>query len=88
MCLWGDWNEDTKLPSGSEGSLQYELHEYGNGLPWLIITIWGDLRDFDNENIIKEWFFKTIKEIGFIRDAVLKIEVEGKEPILIQNVNE
>lgn len=77
---------DTHLPEGSEGSLQYEIIEYDEGLPWLAIPVWGDLRDFDDAERIRRWFDLTIDEINktfMVRDACLRIEVEGMEPVVL-----
>ena len=73
-----------KLPTGSEGPIQYTLHQYGNGLPWIVIPIWGDLRDYDNVTEIKDWFFDLCQRYPLVRDAVLRIQVEDREPIVIQ----
>jgi len=86
ICLWNKWNEKSKLPRGSEGSLQYKIIEYEKGMPWLTVPIWGDLRDFYFEDVekIKVWWFSLLKELNnedelySIRDAVLKIDSEDK----------
>ena len=68
--------KDIKLPKGSEGSLQYQLIEYGEGFPWLVIPIWGDLRDFTDINIIITWWENLINELNYgsgIRSAILVI---------------
>ncbi len=71
------------IPAGSEGSLRYALIEYGSGMPWVVLVIWGDLRDFDDASKVFMWMFDKIKEIDLpIRDGVLQIEVEGKQPII------
>jgi hypothetical protein len=77
MSLFDDWNDKSKLPSGSEGSLHYEIIEYDFGLPWIAIPFWGDLRDFDNPDEIKKWWSELLPKLGMIRDAVLRVEVEG-----------
>jgi hypothetical protein len=79
-------NEDPyknlKLPCGSEGSLQYQIIEYGTGMPWLCIPIWGDLRDFQDAKAIQAWWENLLKELGYIRDAVLTINT-GDYPITL-----
>lgn len=85
ICTFEDWEEDTILPLGSEGGLQYEIIEYGAGLPWVSIPIWGDLRDYDDVEAIKKWWFETLKKLKSIRDAVIVISVEGQEPIVLTN---
>lgn len=80
MCLWDSWNEASTLPKGSEGGLQYKVIEYGTGLPWVVIPIWGDLRNFEYEQIetIKKWWNELMPRLD-VRDAVLRIETEGHE---------
>ena len=83
MCLFDDWNEKSTLPLGSEGGLQYQVIEYYHGIPWVVIPIWGDLRNFGPEDIliITDWceqiLAKLEKESFIIRDAILQSEPEG-----------
>jgi len=67
-----DYNpKDTKIPCGSEGSLNYVINQplKLNSFIWAYITIFGNLRDFD----IKE--FNTIKYwLNCIKDGVLNDE--------------
>lgn len=65
--------ENCKMPCGSEGSLQYKIIEYGKGMPWTIIPIWGDLRDYESINEIISWWKTLLKTSFDIRDAVLSI---------------
>lgn len=87
ICLYDNWKEESTLPRGSEGSLQYGIIEYEKGLPWIAIPIWGDLRNFWDENFIKEWWKNLLTKFDensyWIRDAVLKIQVEEKPCILL-----
>jgi len=87
------------VPCGSEGSLQHSYSfvghdEAGEGivasssLTRSAIAIWGDLRDYDDDNGIIKWFKETLakfqpnhpenKGLFSIRDALLSIEVEGQ----------
>jgi hypothetical protein len=81
MCLFHAWNEDSTLPRGSEGSLQYTVEEYGTGMPWVVVTVWGDLRDFHAEDIrhIKSWWKHTLGKFSMIRDAVLYVKCESEK---------
>lgn len=84
MCLYDAWNEESTLPRGSEGSLQYRIIEYYTGLPWLAVPIWGDLRDYDSVEEIKEWFNGILSKLDFrVRDAVLHVQVECEEPVIL-----
>ncbi len=83
ICTFDKWDDSSKLPRGSEGGLQYQIIEYATGLPWLAIPIWGDLRDFDSAAKIENWWEGLLKELSFIRDAVLSVQVSGKEAIIL-----
>jgi hypothetical protein len=76
------------VPCGSEGSIQYLVHEYSDGLPWVVVTIWGDLRDFGSgEQIeeVKKWFYGICKEYPLVRQGILQIRVDGVTTILQHN---
>lgn len=73
------------VPIGSEGSIQYCVditavdNEYGGSLSRGHISIWGDLRDYDDVDAIKEWFGGIIRKLRpdfSPRDAVLSIDKE------------
>jgi len=87
ICTFHNWYDSTRLPCGSEGSLQYRVIKYREpGLPWVAIPIWGDLRSYDNIYEIKNWWKDILKsfEPAFVRDACLKIEVDGrKRPVIL-----
>lgn len=52
---------------------------------YLFSIEWGDLRDFGKENVheIETWWNKIILDLGFVRDAVIAINVEGEEEPII-----
>ena len=80
-------NEST--PSGSEGSIQYDIVKTGNehSLSWGHIVIWGDLRDFDDPNEIYDWLLNslaTINEDGMgFRDVAISIDVEYQKQYIV-----
>ena len=82
MCLFDNWNDDSTLPRGNEGGLQYQIIEYDKGLPWIAVPIWGDLRDFDDVEGIEHWWEETLAKFPTVRDAVLQVAVEGKTPVV------
>jgi len=85
---WGKEYRLCNVPCGEEGSVLWEFTRTGSSsdISRGIVSIWGDLRDYDNEDEIIKWFKSVIKKFsaghnkyGFdIRDAVLSIEVEFK----------
>ena len=68
--------KDCDVPCGSEGSLQYSLIEYGTGLPWLAVHIWGDLRDYQDIDAIVAYLTRIV-EGQMIRSGIAEIEIEG-----------
>jgi hypothetical protein len=78
----------THAPYGSEGSLKWKIMETkGSYINRFNIAIWGDLRDYGEEESdidkIKRWFQNVCRECGMVRDAVLHIHVEFKEGITL-----
>ena len=74
---------DYRLPPvGSEGALVVCEHEYGTGLPWLAVNVFGDLRDFgrmpgDIESVVA--YVQQITGPGIlVRDGVATIQVESE----------
>lgn len=90
ICSFDDkrdkWNKCT-VPCGSEGSLQYHIHEYGTGLAWAVVVIYGDLRDYSNVKEISTWFESVCIGWPMIRQAILEIEVEGQETCILRFAN-
>ena len=66
-----------RAPEGSEGPLDYDMKVYGTGLTWLRVMVWGDLRDFDDEQEIVNWLDKVCAGC-MLRDGIVTIGVEGK----------
>ena len=66
------------IPSGSEGPLYTDIHinPYLSHLAAFVVTIWGDLRDYDNIEEIENWFNSVCSQL-WIRQAVLTIECEN-----------
>lgn len=68
----------TDIPTGSEGTLNYRI-AINYDLCYLaayVVTIFGDLRDYDNIAEIEQWFNAICSQF-FIRQAVLTIECEN-----------
>lgn len=82
-------NTTTIIPCGSEGSLRYEIMENPNpsDISAYVVSIWGDLRDYDDDKAIEEWFNRACDQL-WIRQAVLAIEVEGRPQRLISYLGE
>ena len=87
MCKWEDkdtshW-EDSKLPCGSEGSIEYEIVQTGgeNSMAAQVVVFAGDLRDYDDDKEILN-YFKSITENKMIRSGILEIDVEYKTKLI------
>ena len=87
MCTWNNWYDKCKLPMGSEGSIEYKVIQNTDedSLARFDILIYGDLRDYDDLEEIKNWFislkekFENNESFMCIRDAVLKCYCETGE---------
>ena len=82
-----DRDENTSLPCGSEGTLQYDIATNPDisSLDSYTISIHGDLRDYDDIDEIVKWFKDVISNV-YARQAIIKIECEdGKSTIAYLN---
>ena len=76
--------EVCNVPKGSEGSIEINVwtNPTKSSLALYTINIWGDLRDFGTKEDIdgvRDWFTKTCKKLGPIRQAILQINDENEE---------
>jgi len=75
--------DDTTLPYGSEGSLEYDIIRTGtdNSMSWGYVAIYGDLRDYTDHLEIIDWLEKTVNDIYakgiWIRNVSMCIDVES-----------
>jgi len=86
-----DGNPNTKVPCGSEGSLNYEIHLNTNfhQISAGYISIFGDLRDFggrDDIMKIHDWFENACRGL-LVRQAVVEISDEYRETPTIFHYN-
>lgn len=91
-----DYKEYVKLPRGSEGSLRYNVRiDNSSGYnSFVVIDIYGDLRDYSSPEKIIEWFTDTFDEdklrkeqniLPYINNAILTVENEysDKQSIVV-----
>ena len=82
-----DYKEYVKLPRGSEGSLRYNVRidNYSGYNSFVVIDIYGDLRDYSSQKQIIKWFTETFDEtklgeeaniLPYINNAILTVENE------------
>lgn len=65
---------DCTLPMGSEGSLRYTVYNDDN--KYINVNFFGDLRDYDSEQAIVDYFNELINRDGatiFIRSGIVSI---------------
>lgn len=83
-CLWGSNSERWKdadehpeeyMPCGSEGTLQKSIwvNPDKSDVNSYVISVFGDLRDWDDVDPIIEWFKKLVKEKLWVRSAVITV---------------
>jgi hypothetical protein len=71
-------------PTGSEGGVEYNVWENPDkrSMASHTVSIFGDLRDYNNAEEIIEWFNKICKSF-MIRDAVLNIDIEYEKTVTV-----
>ena len=70
-------NPDDYMPMGSEGSLRRSMYNAGN---CVIVSVFGDLRDYSRPEEIINWFKKSLKILNdecIIRQAVITVVCDG-----------
>lgn len=72
------------LPAGSEGQLEYQLwtNPHINHATKHTLNIFGDLRNFNDDNYIEEWFNKLCSRFYF-RGAILEIDNTSNAFVII-----
>jgi hypothetical protein len=85
---WGETeyarpNDEFSVPEGSEGCLYVACHEDPDrkSLSSYTITVFGDLRDYDNEQEVVDYFNKLANpgiSVGYVRQAIFTVDVEGR----------
>lgn len=89
ICKWGDddtshW-ETSKLPCGSEGSIEYEIIKTGseNSIASMAVNFTGDLRDYKNTDEIITYFNDIVKG-RMIRSGIIEINVEYGDILILR----
>ncbi|WP_269581878.1 hypothetical protein [Roseibium sp. Sym1] len=79
----GDWGK-CDVPCGSEGSLMTHLWEnpQEHQLAAYTVTIWGDLRDYDDVEEIAA-YLQRVTDGKMVRNGVATVEVEGRQPTIL-----
>jgi len=79
------------VPCGSEGSLEYSIQKTAHSdsqLAWGVLYIWGDLRDYQDQNKIYDWVKESIGKLQSIsvRSCNVKIDVEYHGSYLVYDL--
>ena len=88
---WYHPNDNGNLPTGSEGSIDVEFIERtdDDASDYMrVIALFGDLRDFDEEDCqsVIDWWFSIPQSLGndcIIRQAVLQVSPENGKMIVL-----
>ncbi len=93
MCKWGDedtshW-ETSKLPCGSEGSIEYTVVKTGgeNSLACMAVIFTGDLRDYEDKEEILNYFTELCKG-KMVRSGILEIDIEFQQTFVYRHDDE
>lgn len=83
--IWDDCikNPNDYMPCGSEGTLQKSvwINPEKSDMAAYTISIFGDLRDYEEPQPIIDWFIKVCDRCGWIRQATITVETEGQETL-------
>ena len=83
--IWRDMenNPNDYMPYGSEGTLQKSvwINPNKSDMAAYTISIFGDLRDYEEPQPIIDWFIKVCDRFKCIRQAVITVETEGQETL-------
>ena len=80
-------------PYGSEGPLQTDVKvtghwdKGGGSLSWGVVTMWGDLRSFEDPEPIFEWVKELCAELQMVRSCCVKIECGGDAWLIYNKEN-
>lgn len=81
--IWRDMenNPNDYMPCGSEGTLQKSvwINPDKSSMAAYTISVFGDLRDYEEPQPIIDWFIKVCDRFGWIRQAVITVDTEGQE---------
>ena len=88
---WYHPNDNGNLPTGSEGSIDVEFIERTDDDTsdyMRVIALFGDLRDFDEEDCqsVIDWWYSIPQSLGndcIIRQAVLQVSPENGKMIVL-----
>lgn len=83
--IWLDMenNPNDYMPCGSEGTLQKSvwINPKKSDMAAYTISVFGDLRDYEEPQPIIDWFIKVCDKLGYIRQAVITVDTEGQETL-------
>lgn len=76
---------NTIMPCGSEGSLDYRIDTCSE---YVVITICGNLRDYEDISQLEKWYKKVLEDIEentlfYVREHVFQARVEGSSQVII-----
>lgn len=86
ISTFENWKEETDMPCGSEGSLEYRIIETNppHNMARQTVVFWGDLRGFENDAELIAYFERII-EGRCIRSGVIHIDGQKKFILLYKS---
>jgi len=75
------------IPTGSEGNIEYRISKIidEDAQDVFQVSIFGDLRDYENYQEVKEWFYSICDKFN-IRQAILQVQCGDIVRILKRNI--
>lgn len=77
--------DDIDLLSGSEGPLKFQIwkNPSESSVASHTVNIFGDLRDYNDDDSVEKWFLKLLNKYPMFRGAVCEIDNENNKHIII-----
>ena len=89
---------ETRVPMGSEGSIQYAVTRSGYekentiSATCCVLSMWGDLRDRGDDLVpdVCEWIKEALERLPdmYVRQLVIQVEIEFGNTYIIRMVND
>ena len=85
--VWNDLHDNPGdyMPCGSEGTLQKAVwvNPERSDLARYSVMAFGDLRDYDDMEALREWFKRSCGNVGMLREAAMFADCEDGQKAML-----